>query len=94
MASELTTGMLIIKQKDKLDYDISMLVTSNSSKFLKKARGKIIFECSDVKKIEDTFQHLTKDKPTAILNLNSKGYDEDGDLVSEFTYEWSLKRKF
>lgn len=94
MASELTTGMLIIQQKDKLDYNISMLVTSNSSKFLKKARGKIIFECSDVKKIEDTFQHLTKDKPTAILNLNSKGYDEDGDLVSEFTYEWSLKRKF
>ena len=29
-----------------------------------------------------------------ILNLNSKGFDSDGDLVSEFTYEWSLKRKF
>ena len=71
-----------------------MRENASTAKFLKKARGKIIFECSDVKKIEDTFQHLTKDKPTAILNLNSKGYDEDGDLVSEFKYEWSLKRKF
>ena len=25
---------------------------------------------------------------------NSKGYDEVGDVVSEFSYEWSLKRKF
>ena len=94
MASELTTGMLIIKQKDKLEYNISMLVTSNSSKFLKKARGKIIFECTEVQKIEDAFQELTEDNPTTVLNLNSKGYDQEGDLVSEFQYEWSLKRKF
>ena len=53
MASELTTGMLIINQKKKLGYNISMLVTSNSSKFLKKAKGKIVFECTDIKKIED-----------------------------------------
>ena len=54
MASELTTGMLIINQKEKLGYNISMLVTSNSSKFLKKAKGKIVFECTDIKKIEET----------------------------------------
>ena len=94
MASELTTGMLIINQKDKSGYDISMLVTSNTSKFFKKARGKIVFECSDIKKIHEAFSGLTKDNPTTILNLNSKGFDSDGDLVSEFTYEWSLKRKF
>jgi hypothetical protein len=94
MASELTTGMLIIKQKDKSGFDISMLVTSNTSKFFKKARGKIVFECSDVKKLHEAFLGLTKDNPTTILNLNSKGFDSDGDLVSEFTYEWSLKRKF
>ena len=94
MASELTTGMLIINQKDKSGYDISMLVTSNTSKFFKKARGKIVFECSDIKKIHEAFSGLTNDNPTTILNLNSKGFDSDGDLVSEFTYEWSLKRKF
>ena len=52
MASELTTGMLIIKEKDNFDFNISMLVVSNSSKFLKKAKGKIVFECNDVKIIK------------------------------------------
>ena len=94
MASELTTGMLIINQKEKLGYNISMLVTSNSSKFLKKAKGKIVFECTDIKKIEDAFDGLTKVNPTTVINLNSKGYDELGYVVSEFSYEWSLKRKF
>jgi len=94
MASELTTGMLIIEQKDKLDFNISMLVISNSSKFFKKAKGKIVFECNDIKKIENVFMGLTKENPTAVLSLNSKGFDEQGDLVSDFIYQWSLKRKF
>ena len=94
MASELTTGMLIIKEKDNFDFNISMLVVSNSSKFLKKAKGKIIFECNDVKNIKDSFQKLTKNNPTAIIKLSSKGYDSVGDIVSEFIYEWSIKRKF
>ena len=94
MASELSTGMLIIKQNDILGYKISMLVTSNTSKFLKKARGKIIFECNEVNKIKNSFEGLSEKNPTAILKLNSKGYDSVGDLVSEFNYEWSLKRKF
>ena len=94
MASELTTGMLIIKERDNFDFNISMLVVSNSSKFLKKAKGNIVFECNDVKNIKDSFQKLTKNNPTAIIKLSSKGYDSVGDIVSEFTYEWSIKRKF
>ena len=94
MASELTTGMLIIKEKDNFDFNISMLVVSNSSKFLKKAKGKIIFECNDVKIIKDSFQNLTINSPTTVIKLSSKGYDSIGDIVSEFNYEWSIKRKF
>ncbi len=94
MASELTTGMLIIKEKDNFDFNISMLVVSNSSKFLKKAKGKIVFECNDLKVIKDSFQNLTKNNTTAVIKLSSKGYDSVGDIVSEFTYEWSIKRKF
>ena len=94
MASELTTGMLIIKEKDNFDFSISMLVVSNSSKFLKKAKGKIIFECNDVKIIKDSFQNLTINSPTTVIKLSSKGYDSIGDIVSEFNYEWSIKRKF
>ena len=94
MASELATGMLIINVKEFLGYDISMLVTANSSKFHKKGRGKIIFRCDEMDKVKEVFSNLNSKNQTDFLKLKSKGYDSEGDLVSEFTYEWSLKRKF
>ena len=94
MASELATGMLKINVKESLGYDISMLVTANSSKFYKKARGKIIFSCDEMDKVKEVFSNLNSKNQTDFLKLKSKGYDSEGDLVSEFTYEWSLKRKF
>ena len=48
MASELATGLAIIDFANKNKLKISMLVISNESKFLKKAKGLIRFECDQV----------------------------------------------
>ena len=45
-------------------------------------------------KVIEVFSNLNSKNQTDLLKLKSKGYDSEGDLVSEFTYEWSLKRKF
>jgi hypothetical protein len=71
-----------------------MLVISNSSKFFKKAVGKIIFSCSQGNEVKNFFDKLDKNKPTNKIVLFSNGVDEAGDIVSEFKFEWSLKRKF
>ena len=74
--------------------NISMLVTSNSSKFLKKATGRITFSCDQGFDVKKVFDELDKENSTSKILLFSKGIDEAGDIVSEFEFEWSLKRRF
>ena len=52
MASELATGLAIIDFANKNKLKLSMLVISNESKFLKKAKGLIRFECDQVKALK------------------------------------------
>ena len=91
MASELATGLAIIDYANKSKLKMSMLVISNESKFLKKAKGLIRFECNQVNSIKKTLSTLSKNKNTDKIKLTSIGYDESGDVVSEFIYEWSFK---
>ena len=93
MASELATGLAIIDFANKNKLKISMLVISNESKFLKKAKGLIRFECAQVNAVKKTLSSLSKNKTTNKIKLKSTGYDENGDVVSEFIYEWSFKLK-
>ena len=93
MASELATGLAIIDFANKNKLKISMLVISNESKFLKKAKGLIRFECDQVNAVKKTLSSLSKNKTTDKIKLKSTGYDEGGDVVSEFIYEWSFKLK-
>ena len=93
MASELATGLAIIDFANKNKLKISMLVISNESKFLKKAKGLILFECDQVGAVKKTLSSLSKNKSTDKIKLKSTGYDESGDVVSEFVYEWSFKLK-
>ena len=92
MAAELTTGMLLTKCIRDSNANISMLLVSNKSSFHKKAVGKITFRCSDgnVAKqlINSTIQNITSK-----AWLKARGYDEEGDLVSEFEFEWSCKKR-
>ena len=91
MASELATGLAIIDYANKNKLKMSMLVISNESKFLKKAKGLIRYECDQVNSIKKTLSTLSKNKTTDKIKLTSTGYDESGDVVSEFIYEWSFK---
>ena len=92
MAAELSTGMLLTNSIQNSNANISMLLVSNKSSFHKKAVGKITFTCEEgenaKKLINSTIQNITsKDW------FKAKGYDEKGDLVSEFDFEWSCKKR-
>tara|TARA_B100001063_G_scaffold141167_1_gene131896 strand:- start:6525 stop:6968 length:444 start_codon:yes stop_codon:yes gene_type:complete len=94
MAAELSTGMLVTKQINERKINVSMLVISNSSNFYKKAVGRINFYCEQGSEVKNIFDKLDKKNPTNKIILQSKGIDEAGDIVSEFKFEWSLKKKF
>ena len=92
MAAELTTGMLLTKCIQDSNANISMLLVGNKSNFYKKAVGKITFTCEEgenaKKLINSTIQNITSKAWFKV-----EGFDETGDLVSEFDFEWSCKKR-
>ena len=91
MAAELTTGMLLTKSIQESNTNISMLLVGNKSNFYKKAVGKIKFICDQGETAKELI-NLTKKNITHKAWLKAKGFDETGDMVSEFDFEWSCKK--
>ena len=94
MAAELSTGMLVSKQISDRKINVSMLVISSSSNFYKKAVGRIKFNCIQGNELKNVFDKLDEKNPTNKITMFSRGIDEVGDVVSDFKFEWSFKRKF
>ena len=92
MAAELTTGMLLTKSIQESNTNISMLLVGNKSNFYKKAVGKIKFICDEGEAAKELI-NLTKKNITHNAWLKAKGIDETGDIVSEFDFEWSCKKR-
>ena len=92
MAAELTTGMLLTKSIQESNTNISMLLVGNKSNFYKKAVGKIKFICDQGENAKELI-NLTKKNITHKAWLKAKGFDETGDMVSEFDFEWSCKKR-
>ena len=92
MAAELTIGMLLTKCIQDSNANISMLLVGNKSNFHKKAVGKITFTCEEGENAKKLI-NLTIQNITSKAWFKAKGYDETGDLVSEFDFEWSCKKR-
>ncbi|MCF6349751.1 MAG: DUF4442 domain-containing protein [Flavobacteriaceae bacterium] len=93
MASELTTGVLVMKHISDSGKKISMLVTRQTGDFYKKATGKITFSCKGGNEIKNAINRTIDTKEGQTVVLTSKGFNEQGIEVSSFTYQWSIKVK-
>jgi len=93
MASELATGILVMKQIAESGKNISMLVTKQQGSFTKKATGRINFTCKDGKLIQDTIDKAIATGEGQTIIMTAEGIDEHGEPVSKFEYEWSIKMK-
>ena len=93
MASELSTGILVMKEIDESGKKISMLVTNMNAIFTKKATGRIKFECNDGALIRETIKKAVETGKGQTVIVVSEGINEEGVSVSRFEYEWSLKVK-
>lgn len=93
MASELATGLLLMQAIKASSRKISMLVICQKGEFVKKAIGKIIFESLETDVIQNAIQKTLENKEGQKFILYSNGVDEEGEIVSKFEYEWSIKLK-
>lgn len=93
MAAELSTGALVMRQIQKSELKISMLVANNKGGFSKKATGRITFICQDGNLIDEAIQKTIVNGEGQTLWMKSIGTDEKGVQVSEMDFEWSVKLK-
>ena len=91
MAAELTTGALVIQAIQEESKSVSMILTSTKANFNKKARGRILFQCNDGEKIIQMVRESVATGEGKSSWFTSIGVDEEGENVSEFHFEWSVK---
>lgn len=93
MASELSTGALVLQKIKSSNKKVSMLVTHQKSTFLKKAKGRIMFACNDGQLIDDALKKSIATGEGVSFWMKSIGTDENNEVVTEMEFEWSLKVK-
>ena len=93
MASELSTGILVMKAINDSGKKVSMLVTNMNATFTKKAIGKIQFQCNDGLLIANAIEKAIQTGEGQTFIVKSEGINKEGILVSKFEYEWSVKLK-
>ncbi|MHB0755827.1 DUF4442 domain-containing protein [Polaribacter sp. M15] len=93
MAAEMPTGILVMKAIYDSKRKVSMLVTHQEANFYKKATGRITFSCKGGDEIREAIQKSIETGEGQIIILTSKGVNENGVLVSNFKFHWSLKVK-
>ena len=93
MAAELSTGALVMEKINSSQQNISMLVASNRATFHKKARGRITFKCEEGNEVMEAIQKAVETGEGQTIWMKSVGRDAAGDLVSEFEFQWTLKKR-
>jgi|TARA_R100000789_G_scaffold69233_1_gene64917 hypothetical protein len=93
MAAEMTTGVLVMQEIDNSKRKVSMLVTHQEANFFKKATGKITFSCIGGELIKNAIQKSKETKEGQVIILQTEGKNEEGVVVSNFKFHWSLKVK-
>ena len=90
MAAEFPTGILITTEIRRQKRDISMLVLNNKANFSKKAKGRIHFTCTQGQEVKDAIATLLATRTPQTIWLDAIGKDKQGDVVSSFSFEWTL----
>ncbi|WCM42038.1 DUF4442 domain-containing protein [Flavobacterium sp. CBA20B-1] len=93
MGAELTTGVLVMKAIKESNKKVSMLVLNQKSQFTKKATGVITFKCEEGLQIAEKVNEALQSKEGISFWVRSEGFDEKGDKVGIYDFEWTLKAK-
>ncbi len=93
MAAELSTGAMVLAKIKESKKNISMLVANNKAAFSKKAKGRILFTCTDGALIIEAIEKTISTGEGQTIWMKSEGKDSVGDVVSVFEFEWTIKIK-
>ena len=90
-AAELATGLLALLATE--GENISMLVTGIRGEFYKKAKSKTYFVCTQGDAIVRAVEKAKLTGEGQSIEVLSKGYNTEGELIAEFEFTWSFKSR-
>jgi len=91
MAAEMPGGLLLMKKIKRSGHSVAMLLIGSNSSFKKKAVGKIFFTFDKGKDLDKFLNDAIITKKAQTISIKTNGIDENGDVVSEFSFMWSIK---
>ena len=68
-----------------------VLQINNKATFIKKATGRITFSCEQGLAIDEAIKNAIDSGEGQTVWLHAKGLNQEGIIVSEFSFEWTLK---
>lgn len=91
MTAELSTGALALFSIAKHNSSIAVLVVESHGKFYKKGTGKVTFVCSAGHEFKRELKRCVDEKTSVTVKANTKGYNEQNELICEYDFTWSFK---
>ena len=93
MAAEFATGAMVMYHIRQSGRPVSMLVINNKANFSKKATGLVRFRCEDGEAFKKALEAALRTGEGQTVWMKAIGTDSQGDVVSTFLFEWSIKVK-
>ncbi|MDA8715399.1 DUF4442 domain-containing protein [Flavobacteriales bacterium] len=91
MAAEMSSGALLILYTQKQPESIAMLVMDMHANFVKKAADVSTFVCKDGLKIRAAIKETIETGAPVLIDCKMIGENEKGEVVSNFSFTWSVK---
>jgi hypothetical protein len=93
MAAELSTGILSMAHVENSNIPVSMLVLGVKAEFVKKAKTRITFTCSQGELLEKTIAQSITENAGKTAEVFTEGLDTNGEVVARFWFIWTFKPK-
>jgi len=93
MAAELSTGILAMAHVEKNPLPVSMLVLGVKAEFVKKAKTRITFTCTQGELLEKTIALSIIENEGKTSEVFAEGMDSSGEVVARFWFTWTFKPK-
>lgn len=93
MAAEMAPGAMVMMYTYKSTPSISTFVVGCEGKFIKRAVGLTTFVFDEGHLVEEAVKRAVDTGEAQEFVTRSIGYDNKGEVVSEFTFTWGLKAR-
>lgn len=91
MAGEMASGALLMMYTYGQKPSIATILVSMSATFHKKGVGKMRYVCDSGAEMRRTVERAYETGEGQTIDCPVQAYNEAGELIAEFTFQWSMK---